>query len=166
MNWDAVGAIGQVLGSVAVFVTLAYLALQVRHARRETQRALSQGRSEAHRDLLAQQLTESVFDACRKADVALGASHTPFVAQLEQRGLTLDEAHRVSSMNIGWWTYFLQMIPYVDELTPIELTAFENRVRAAYGRPGASHLFYETYLKATAHPDAVRYLENLLAQSS
>ena len=102
----------------------------------------------------------------RKADVALGASHAPFVAQLEQRGLTLDEAHRVSSMNIGWWTYFLQIIPYVDELAPMERTAFENRVRAAYGRPGASHLFYETYLKATAHPDAVRYLENLLAQSS
>ena len=166
MNWDAIGAIGQVLGSVAVFVTLAYLALQVRHARRETRRALSQGRSEAHRDLLAQQLAESVFDACLKADVALGASHTPFVAQLEQRGLTLDEAHRVSSMNIGWRTYFLQIIPYVDELSPMERTAFENRVRAAYGRPGASRLFYETYLKATAHPDAVRYLENLLAQSS
>src|SRR5262245_2422184 len=30
MNWDAIGAIGQVLGSVAVFITLGYLALQMR----------------------------------------------------------------------------------------------------------------------------------------
>jgi hypothetical protein len=30
MNWDAIGAMGQVLGSIAVFVTLAYLAVQTR----------------------------------------------------------------------------------------------------------------------------------------
>ena len=31
MNWEEVGAIGQVLGSIAVFVTLGYLAVQVKH---------------------------------------------------------------------------------------------------------------------------------------
>ena len=30
MNWDALGAIAELLGAVAVFLTLAYLALQVR----------------------------------------------------------------------------------------------------------------------------------------
>ena len=30
MNWDAVGAIAELLGAIAVFLTLAYLALQVR----------------------------------------------------------------------------------------------------------------------------------------
>jgi hypothetical protein len=30
MNWEALGAIGDTLGAVAVFVTLAYLAAQVR----------------------------------------------------------------------------------------------------------------------------------------
>ena len=30
MNWDAIGAIGQILGSVGVFVSLGYLALQTR----------------------------------------------------------------------------------------------------------------------------------------
>jgi hypothetical protein len=29
MNWEGVGAIGQVLGSIAVFVTLGYLAAEV-----------------------------------------------------------------------------------------------------------------------------------------
>ena len=36
MNWDAIGAIGQVLGSVAVFITLGYVAVQVRHANRNS----------------------------------------------------------------------------------------------------------------------------------
>ena len=33
MNWDAVGAIGELLGAGAVFVTLAYLAIQVRQSK-------------------------------------------------------------------------------------------------------------------------------------
>ena len=30
MNWDAVGAIGEIIGAVAVVATLYYLALQIR----------------------------------------------------------------------------------------------------------------------------------------
>jgi hypothetical protein len=30
LNWDAIGATGEVLGAIAVFVTLAYIAVQVR----------------------------------------------------------------------------------------------------------------------------------------
>ena len=38
MNWEAIAAIGQMLGSVAVFVTLGYLAMQVGQAKRQVQR--------------------------------------------------------------------------------------------------------------------------------
>ncbi len=37
MNWDAVGAIGEIVGAAAVVVTLVYLALQTRHAAAATQ---------------------------------------------------------------------------------------------------------------------------------
>jgi hypothetical protein len=30
MNWDALGAISEVLGALAVFITLAYLTLQIK----------------------------------------------------------------------------------------------------------------------------------------
>jgi hypothetical protein len=35
MNWEAIGAIGQVAGTLAVFLTLAYLARQVRQSNRQ-----------------------------------------------------------------------------------------------------------------------------------
>jgi hypothetical protein len=165
MDWEAIGAVGEVLGSLAVFITLGYLAVQIRHARSEARRALSQGRSEAHRDLLAQARDEAVLTATLKGEVALGAHPAPFQAALmDQAGLTYEEAFRVMNMNIAWWTYFLQIVPYVDELPPIERTAFENRVRGAYGRPGVSRLFFETYLKSSAHPNALRYVESVLAK--
>lgn len=38
MSWEAVGALGDLVGGVGVVVTLAYLAAQVRYARRESVR--------------------------------------------------------------------------------------------------------------------------------
>ena len=39
MNWDAVGAVGEVGGAIAVVVTLAYLAKQIRHSSLSTRAA-------------------------------------------------------------------------------------------------------------------------------
>jgi hypothetical protein len=36
MDWEAIGAIGEVIGAAAVVVTLVYLAVQVRHAKSAT----------------------------------------------------------------------------------------------------------------------------------
>ena len=38
VNWDMVGALGEVMGAAAVVLTLVYLARQVRHASQEAQR--------------------------------------------------------------------------------------------------------------------------------
>ena len=37
MNWDAVSAIAEILGSIAVVVTLIYVAIQIRQSNRESQ---------------------------------------------------------------------------------------------------------------------------------
>jgi hypothetical protein len=36
MNWDAIGAVGEMVGALAVVVTLAYLALQIRASTKES----------------------------------------------------------------------------------------------------------------------------------
>ena len=56
--WDAIGAVGQMLGSMAVFITRGYLAVQVKHARSEMRRPLSQGRFGGLIDLLIAQNAE------------------------------------------------------------------------------------------------------------
>ena len=60
MNWDAIGAVGEMLGAIAVFVTLGYLAVQVKRARPEARRALRQGRTEAVRNVMALQNAEDM----------------------------------------------------------------------------------------------------------
>ena len=36
MNWEAIGAIGEIVGAMAVFVSLVYLALQIRNQNKES----------------------------------------------------------------------------------------------------------------------------------
>jgi hypothetical protein len=39
MNWDAIGAVGEIIGAMAVFLTLIYLALQIRQNTKAVQAA-------------------------------------------------------------------------------------------------------------------------------
>ena len=74
MNWEAISAVGQILGAIAVFVTLAYLAVQVSHARQETRRAISQSRTETLRQLLMTDATDARLTGIwTKAAVNVGA---------------------------------------------------------------------------------------------
>ena len=73
MSWDAIGAIGEMIGSFAVLVTLVYVAIQVRVARSETARAISRSRSDDLRDHAIQvSQSEWLSRISAKADAALG----------------------------------------------------------------------------------------------
>ena len=46
MNWDAIGAIGEIVGAFGVMVTLIYLALQIRQNSKTIEAQMYQARSE------------------------------------------------------------------------------------------------------------------------
>ncbi len=52
MNWDAIGAVGEMLGALAVFLSLVYLALQIRAQNRESKVASVHEITEAFRQSL------------------------------------------------------------------------------------------------------------------
>lgn len=68
MNWDAVGALAELLGAVAVVVSLLYVATQVRESTR-------QARRDATRDL-----------ATRISDISLAVASSPELGNLLVRG--------------------------------------------------------------------------------
>ena len=83
MDWEAIGAIGEVVGAAAVIVTLFYLAIQLRHSKEATEsntRMLEQGRKlaeiEFHRDTeLAGPFLEWVAKDQSLAEVMLTGLH-------------------------------------------------------------------------------------------
>ncbi len=51
MNWDAIGAVGEIIGAAAVVISLAYLALQIRTQNRESRIAATHEILEAFRNV-------------------------------------------------------------------------------------------------------------------
>jgi hypothetical protein len=61
MNWEAIGAIGEVVGASAVFVSLLYLALQIRASRRSEQIIVAAGATSAVNDWISQIVRDEVL---------------------------------------------------------------------------------------------------------
>ncbi len=166
MNWDAIGALGEVLGSIAVFLTLGYLAVQVRFARNQVRHSISQNSAGGNRDLFLARATDPrLLNLNVRANAALGAEPTPFEATLIARvGLTAEDASTLHWEQMAWWQQRLQIIPYLDQRSNEERAGFDVAVRRIYGSTPVSRLWYECN-KATLRPDAVCYADNVLAES-
>jgi hypothetical protein len=164
MNWDEVGAIGQVLGSIAVFITLVYLSVQTRHARSEARRAASQSNIDGTIQIHMTVATDvQLSSALVKADLNLGAQPSPFVATLMEQGVSQEEAYRVSFYYLAQWALRTQRIRYIREFSEDSQMDFDVRMRRNYGSTGSEQLWYRKS-KDHLNTDFVRYIDNLLAQ--
>ncbi len=76
MNWEAIGAIGEITGALGVIASLVYLAAQIRHGSRQTELNTRSVQASAYQQLidhhtsLNMQLATSsdLFDTLRKAE--------------------------------------------------------------------------------------------------
>ena len=63
MNWEAVGAIGEIIGAIGVIATLGYLAIQVRHNSESMLSASELGLSERSADWMSHMTTSAELTA-------------------------------------------------------------------------------------------------------
>ena len=72
MDWNAIGAIGEILGAVAVVATLGYLAVQTRHSVAATQANTRQAILESDQQFISKHLIlDPAMDVIRwKRDLA------------------------------------------------------------------------------------------------
>ena len=166
MNWEAIGAIGQVFGSIAVFITLVYLSVQTNHSRRESQRAMALARNQTERDLFARGNDTAVRAALRKANRGL-AFHTysnAFIDRLiREAKLTEEEAFMVFTNEWSWWSYRASAISHYDELPPNDRAELSRQIHDVYGSPGLARTFYEDFGKSLGDTRAVLFIENSIS---
>ena len=163
MNWEAIGAIGEMLGSTAVLITLVYLAIQVRQARSEGRRALSHGRMEANREVVKLDLDEQHLSARIKAEAAFEVPRPPIVALLmEKADLAEDEAWRVFLVEVARWNYRIHVIAHWDDLSPSEQRIFDQAVRVRMAS-GLSRWMYDNHFALDLSPDVTKYLDRVLS---
>ena len=95
INWEAIGAIGEIIGAIAVVATLGYLAVQVRHSKEATQ-ANTQSLRSAARIESGRYWTEEVIRMALSPDMASIVSK----GMADAKSLPDDERERLAA----WYT--------------------------------------------------------------
>ena len=127
MNWEAVGAIGEMVGAIAVIVTLGYLAVQIRQNTRTVRASTHHG--------ISRELNE--------LNIAFGSD--PAVSSLLLRGsedysqLDHDERFQYTLlMRAAFGTYNDAFLQFREHLISGEVWAtFRPVLAAIFGSPGA-----------------------------
>lgn len=135
MNWEAIGAIGELLGALAVVVTLVYLAAQIRHSTLSSQAATHQQAAQASSDILMRLADENLVTLTLKA----------------RHGLeSLSDAERLCFVNFtqAMFNYY-EILFYAKETGSVhpELWASRTyRIRGLFGIPGIAEAWDERRL--------------------
>ncbi len=109
MNWDAIGAIGELLGAIGVILTLVYLAFQIRQNTKQlVQNALSASASAVNASVTAlRENRRSVYESAELTDIWLKGQHHP-------RELAESESYRFRLVMINGldtlWDVYCQTI--------------------------------------------------------
>ena len=99
MTISELGSLGEFVSSVAVLVTLVYLAIQVRLVRAESERAALVDRGRAIRESMAIVASdETLASGMMKATQTVGATFSPPLSELLEAGLSDLEAFRVQTV--------------------------------------------------------------------
>ncbi|MGH0031796.1 MAG: hypothetical protein ACQGVC_18565 [Myxococcota bacterium] len=156
------GAIGEVVSAVAVVVTLAYLATQIRYARLAAADVSRQNRAEGVRDLLLAGVANPAYArAWTKAD----PEGRERMRTLEERfGLTTEEAEHVWNGACAWT--FLHWAQFRSMKTPEDERELHNLIAAFYSRePMRTYWNDIPYSKQILDPDFVAWVDQVLAET-
>lgn len=149
MNWDAVGAIGEILGATAVIVTLAYLAKQVRQTKEAQQSSGLDHRTQAILPLsLSISTTPALAAAFDNAIKVMDAKHPLFVRELVDRGLSNTEALQLFRWHLA--ELHLNISQFVTIRDAEQLGVLDVAFVAAHSS-GLGGLFWDCWWKEKDH---------------
>jgi hypothetical protein len=163
MGWTVqdLGAIGEFIASIAVLVTLIYLAIQSTQTKRQMKISIRQARTDTVIRLQLERISnESVKSALMKAT---GGAVLPWmVAAQEKFGLTPEEADTLYWHGIAFFHYHANTIANIEELRPAERKAFEGTLKMQYASPLVADWYQ--YNSVGLDQDAVQFIDRLLLQ--
>jgi hypothetical protein len=153
VDWDAIGAVGEILGAVAVFVTLIYLASQIRYARLTAMDTNRAHRVEAIREINGVVANNS--DVRAAWNKAIGPAYRKVHTDIAQSmDLSFDEASLVITQGANWhftiWAHWRSLKSPSDEQELIALVRAlyrEDPMKALIRHPGFRAYFDEAFVR-------------------
>lgn len=130
MNWEAIGAIGDILGAIAVIATLGYLAVQIKIAHTVGSDTNRQQRGAGVREI---SLALATHDELRRAWIKAEGSSSINEQIATQLRLNPDEANRlVYACNYMFWLHWAQ---WASLKTDDDLAELRHIIQVFYCSP-------------------------------
>ena len=138
MNWDAISAIGEILGAAAVVASLVYLAIQVRSAKSAAADVNRLIRAVGVRETIRHTINDSeLSDAWIRAADSVGN----FQAVADRLGLSFREAQKVTFQCQSWW--WLHWGQWASITTEKDMAELRHLVSEFYSVPPISVVWTE-----------------------
>jgi len=162
MDWEAIGAIGEVLGAAAVVITLIYLSVQVRHAKAAT--------ADQSRIYRATGVREIMLETCRDERLRMLQTEAwglePYYrAMADEEGISIEEATKLDWGNgyyfWMWWGQYASTNAAKDR---IEL---ENIVANLGGTPGMrKHWKNSPLSRPLLDTEYVKFVDDVMSRTA
>jgi hypothetical protein len=108
MNWEAIGAVGELLGATVVFITLAYLAIQVKSAKLTAIDANRLARAKGVTDMQLAYLANQNWDSMANIN-GVNGNDSYYETLAADMNLSAVDAKRADIENIYWfWLHWGQ----------------------------------------------------------
>jgi hypothetical protein len=160
MNWEAIGAIGEILGALAVVITLVYLASQVRHAKDASADANRLERSKGVRDMIM----ACALNSDLRKTMGKGLKVQDYYAEIAPKlGLSLEEAEQFD-WGIAYY-FWLHWGQYASTTTESDMHELESIVAAFYTHPSVRLCWEKTpWGKPLLEDRFVNFVDGILAR--
>ena len=159
MNWEAAGAIGEIVGAVAVVATLGYLAIQVRAAKDAAADTNRLNRANSVMNTAAMLIANP--NVVRGMNQAEGRT-SYFESYADQFGLDAEQAGAVSWVHC--YTFWMHWGQYSSSTSPEDLAEIENVVGEYYRNPAVRFSWdHNPFAKPMLDPRFVRFVEHAIS---
>ena len=155
MNWDAIGAVGEILGAAAVVATLVYLAIQVRSAKSAAADVNRLSRAVGVRENIRQTINDSeLSDAWIRAAGGVGN----FQVIADRLGLSFREAQKVTFQCQSWW--WLHWGQWASITTEKDIAELKHLVSEFYSVPPISVVWAEDENTRLLDPEFTKFVND------
>jgi hypothetical protein len=154
MNWEAIGAIGEILGAVAVVITLIYLTAQLKQNSQQIRINSSQTAMSDYSGRIIDVLSDPESLVLFRKGLSSWAS------------LSADEQARFHAIMLGFHTSFTQNRALLEEgvISEALFRGWAEDWVSILKCPGATEWW--SRFKGTLDEDSQRYVDNLVAKSN
>ena len=159
MNWEAIGATGEVLGAAAVVVTLIYLAVQVRHAKAATADQSRIYRATAVREMIIETCRDDKLRMLQTKSWGLEPYYQTMASEL---GLSIEEATKLDWGNgYYFWMWWGQ---YASTIHSRDRKELEHIIANLGGTPGMqAHWENSPLTRPLLDREYVKFVDAILA---